>query len=226
MCFTPKISFMIFAIEWILGFLVLFKSYRTRKENKKAYNLSAIILFCLGLYQFTQYMFCTSGNVDLWSRIGFLAYNLLPALGLHLAVVLTNNKQYFKKIKWYYLIPLAFSSYPLLSRNFLSNAECSTYFIIAEHSWSNAWAMGYMLYYSLFIILSALMLWDAISKAKGNGKKALTASLVGILAFTIPVLVLIILLPQLKIAFPSILCEFALLYGICVFVMIYFLEKR
>jgi len=224
MCFTPQVSFLIFTIEWILGFIVLHKAGKARE--RRVYSLSALILFLLGFYQFTQFMLCVSGKADLWGRMGFLAYNFLPLLGFHLAAALTRNRQYLEKVKYYYIIPAFFSLFPLLSPGFIGKAECSAVFIVVEHSWNALWAWSYAVYYFLFIVLAALMLWNAVKAEKSKGRRrVMAAGLSGMLAFTVPAFILIIILPALKIAFPSILCEFALFFAISVFWMMHLMEE-
>lgn len=222
MCFTPQVSFTIFAIEFILGMMVL---WRTPKgKYRGTYILSALILFCLGLYQFSQFGLCTSSDINFWGRLGFLAYNILPALGLHLAYSLTNNNK--RSLYAIYSFPIFFGLAALFLKNFVTRAECSTVYIIVDHVWSQMWANIYGIYYFLFIILMALVIWDAIKKERNNQRrKIFWAGLTGLLVFTVPTFILVILLPSLKVAFPSILCEFGILFAIFLFYMIGLIEK-
>jgi len=222
MCFTPQISFTIFAIEWILGFIVLYKSFKAKR--KTAYELSALLLFLLGFYQFTQYMLCTSLNYELWGKMGFLAYDFLPAIGFHFAYSLIGKTP--RNMYLVYVLPTLFALIALLNPAFVSKAECSTVFIIVTHSWDRLLSALYGLYYTLFIVMT-LLIYKGIGKMKSpRERKAATIGFYGTIAFTLPTLILIILLPQLNIAFPSIYCEFALIFAISVFYMIRALESR
>ena len=223
MCFTPQVSFTIFAIEFILGLIVLWKT--PKGKYRMTYILSAIILFCLGLYQFSQFGLCMFSNINFWGRFGFLAYNILPALGLHLAYSLTNKKNH--SIYAIYAFPIFFGLAAVFLKGFITSAECSTVYVIVNHAWSGLWTNIYGIYYALFIVLMAMVLWETIQKERNSQKrKILRTGLFGVLVFTIPTFVLVILLPELKIAFPSILCEFALLFAICIFYMIELIEKN
>ena len=221
MCFTPAISFAIFAIEWILGLIVLWKR-RNAGRFKEAYGIAACILFFLGFYQFTQGMFCL-GNVQLWGLAGFLTYTFLPAMGVHFAYVLLGKKD--RKMYWIYSFPILFSLIAVLTPNFVKIASCSRYFIVAQHSWSDLLRWIYGIYYFGFIIYTAY-LCSQESKRDRKDRKMVMAGLVGIFAFTIPTFILIILFPALEIGFPSILCEFALLFAVCLFYMIHLIEKK
>jgi len=222
MCFTPQVSFLIFAIEFILGLIVLWKTPKGKYHG--TYVLSALILFCLGLYQFSQFGLCTFNDINLWGRMGFLAYNILPALGLHLAYSLTNSNR--RSLYAIYAFPIFFGLAALFLKNFVTSAQCSTVYVIVEHVWTPLWQNIYGVYYALFTILMAIVLWDAIKKERTvQRRKILWAGLAGLIAFTVPTFVLIILLPALKLAFPSIFCEFALLFAIFLFYMIGLIEK-
>lgn len=220
MCFTPTISFTIFAIEWILGFIVL--SWMPKKGNVRAvYGLAAVILFVLGFYQFTQYMFCISGNFILWGTIGFLTYNFLPAIGVHFGHSLLKKKS---NIVWIYVIPIVFSFIAILTPNFVSMGSCDRYYITVEHSWHDTMSLLYGAYYFGFIAYMIYLLNFELKKSKSDS--AALVGLIGILSFTIPTFILVIIFPALNIAFPSILCEFALLFAISVFWMISIIDKR
>jgi len=222
MCFTPTISFTIFAIEWILGFMVLGKRKNAGKFHE-VYILAAYLLFFLGFYQFTQGMFCISGDYAFWGLAGFITYTFLPAMGLHLAYVLIGNRD--RRLNLIYFFPGLFSIIAVLTPNFVSMGSCSSYFIVANHSWNVALGWIYAFYYFGFIVYSAYLYNLESRKGKKDWNIVMTG-LIGILAFTIPTFILLILFPALKIGFPSILCEFALLFGICVFWMIHLIEKQ
>jgi len=220
MCFTPSISLSIFLIEWVLGFIVLSK--RPKNALRKMYTLAAVLLFFLGAHQFTQFMFCVSGDFELWGTLGFLAYNFLPAIGLHWAHALIKRKA---GMFYVYFLPVIFSLIAIMTPNFVREAGCSSYFITAEHSWTGIIAGIYDMYYFGFIIYTAYLMFKAYM-AKGKDWKIVRVGFIGILAFTVPTFILVEVFPSLHIMFPSILCEFAVLFALCLFYMIYLLEKR
>ncbi len=220
MCFTPTVSFSIFVIEWILGFLVL--SRRPSGRFREAYNIAALLLFFLGFYQFTQFMFCTSGDYQLWGTAGFLTYTFLPAMGVHFAYSLAGKWK--GSLYGLYFLPAAFSLIAGLTPGFVSVAGCSRYFITARHSWDGLVVWLYVLYYFGFILYTAYF-YIAESEKMRKDRKILRAGFLGIMAFTIPTFVLITVFPALNIMFPSVLCEFALLFAIFIFYMIGLIEK-
>jgi len=169
-------------------------------------------------------MLCISLDANFWGRFGFLAYNILPALGLHFAYSLTNRKNL--SIYLVYSFPIFFGLIAVLSKDFVARVECSTIYIIVDHSWSVMWGNIYGLYYAFFIVLTALVFLDAIKTEKNKQqKKIFKVGLIGILAFTVPTFILVMIFPALNIAFPSILCEFAVLFAIFLFYMIGLIEK-
>ena len=226
MCFTPPVSFATFAIEWILAFIVLSRINKNPKD-KKIYLLGAVLLFLLGLYQFTEFMLCITNGIYFWATAGFLAYNFLPALALHLSLILTKAKTEKKHIFLIYIIPIVYSIYAIISPNFTASATCRPLFIYVERGWDPMTAWIYEAYYFLFILISTLIFSKAIKKAQTkHEKKILILGASGLLGFTIPTLILLLILPDLGIIFPSVYCHFAIIYAILLFYLIRQIEKK
>src|SRR3989339_861921 len=87
MCFTPIISLSTAIIEFLVGTFILI-----RYRNTLVSVFSAIFVYVLGLYQFTEFMLCTTNNPHLWAAIGFATYTFLPTIGLHFVLRLTKRK--------------------------------------------------------------------------------------------------------------------------------------
>lgn len=219
MCFTPEISFATFAIEILLGIWIL------KKNPKKTLNqIGAVILFLLGVYQLTEFMLCTSGNPLLWGKWAHLVYTFLPALSLHWVYTLMRKKINLSLI---YSLPIAFSILTIATVNFVKSATCDRYFITVFYELSQLWFYSYVFYYGIFMIIALVVLIKALVNEKNKNQRNIYAwGLVGFLAVTAPVYVLVLLFPVLNISFPSILCEFALLFGIAVVYTTHLVEKK
>ena len=86
MCFTPAISLTTALIEFIIATFILVKYKRYVVPV-----FFAILVYVLGIYQFTEFMLCTTNNAFLWAKLGFITYTFLPAIGLHFAFRLTKK---------------------------------------------------------------------------------------------------------------------------------------
>ena len=113
MCFTPTVSLTTAIIEWVIATFILF-----RYKKSVFSRFMALFIFILGFYQFSEYMLCTSGNVELWAKLGFISYTFLPALGLHFILSYTKNK--FNKA-WLYAPVAIIILVVILKNNFIIN---------------------------------------------------------------------------------------------------------
>lgn len=216
MCFTPIISLTTAIIEFFIAtFILIF--YRKYLINKFFITL----IYFLGLYQFTEFMLCISNNPALWAKIGFISYTFLPAIVVYyiLKYIGKKDKKYFIAV---YLIPIFFSILALTMSNFISRAECSQFFVIGQnmlYSISPFLSAIYGLYYYGSIILSSILILKKIFKEKNKIKRKIDISIfLAILISLVPALILIIILPSIFPMFPSIYCEFAILFSIAALV--------
>ncbi|MBA7608458.1 hypothetical protein ES703_15635 [subsurface metagenome] len=211
MCFTPFISLTTAIIEFAVATFILI-----RYKKYLVPVFSAILIYVLGFYQFTEFMLCSSGNPFLWAKIGFITYTFLPAIGLHFILRLTKNKKYNKLI---YLIPIFFAIITIITPNFILKASCSKVFVTVQHvlasqNYANLFPF-YLIYYIGALIFMGMLLFILIKKERNKLDKKIEELwfMAGLITILIP-LILILILPALKIKFPSIYCEFALLFTI------------
>jgi len=218
MCFAPWISLSTFIIEILLAIWVFIKG-----PKKLINQLGAVILILLGLYQLTEFMICLSLHPLFWGKMAHLTYTFLPALGVHWAFALVKEK---KRLFYVYILPIIFSALVLSSPLFVKSAECSRYFITVLFEWNPIWLWCYGLYYGGFILVSAIILMKAIISENNKSKRKIYSwGFIGLLSFTVPTLIFILFFPMMNIMFPSVLCEFALLFGISVVYTAYLSEK-
>jgi len=219
MCFSPSVSLFVFIVELILAAIVLLKN------PKKGFNrLTALILFLLGLYQLGEFLICRSGNPLLWAKLARLFYAFLPALGVHWAYKLKNGK---KDIGWIYLFPAIFALIELSIPNFVTATACIDCMVKINCAWTPVQFFSYSIYYFSFISAAIAILLDAFTKEKNKIKKrVLFFGLASFLVFSIPAFVLLIIFPKFYAFFPSLYCEFALLFAMMVFYTLDLKEKH
>lgn len=225
MCYTPIISLGTAIIEFILaGILLLF----FKKSSIRDY--SAIILYFLGFYQFSEYMLCIYNNPEIWVRFGFIAYSFLPAFGLDCSLKLLN-KRTIKSIFYTYLIP---SIYSIMCINsfFVTSSVCNDLFITVNKLYSldpalnNLLNLIYILYYGLFIVFSGALWYLAYKKEKNKYLKyALMSYVIGVFLLFGTTYLFLSIFPEFGIRFASVFCHFGLFFGVCAFISAYFNEK-
>ena len=218
MCYNPTVSITTAAVEWILGAIIPFKYPKNRTRF-----FSSALMFFLGLYQFTEFMFCKTNQADLWMRIGFMAYSVLPAIGLHTTL-------YYFKIKfnlfWIYIIPAIYIIGAGMAKTFIVEGKCHDIFVTARNIFSNVISpfssvrFGiYSAYYFIFILISCIIGIRAYMKEKNQRKqKALLAFPTAVFLMSFPTFILTVLFPALNVQFPSVLCHFGLLLALMIFV--------
>ena len=217
MCYNPAVSLTTAIIEWTLAIIIPWKY----PKNRVRY-FSSTLMFFLGLYQFTEFMFCKTNQADLWMRVGFIAYSLLPAICLHTTL-------YYFKIKfnifWIYIIPFLYITGAIATTNFVLESKCHDIFVTARNIFSNinsplaSVRFGvYVAYYLSFILIACLISIRGYLKETNHKKqKILLAFPLAVFLMSFPTFILIVIFPALNIQFPSVLCHFGLLLALTIF---------
>jgi len=226
MCFTPLISLSTAIVEFLLaGILVFgFKRYWLR-------YFWGTVIFLLGFYQLTEYFLCTTQQPVLWAQIGFISYTFLPALALHSVYRFLRKKA---QVHLFYVLPVAYSLYALMAEGFVQSATCEKVFvdvtgILSQPQGLLQYAIFFIYgaYYIGFILAGCLLLGFAYRHERSRKRKQI--ELIEILAVilpTVPFFILIILFPFLGVMYPSVLCQFAIVFAVLVFVGCYIDNRR
>ncbi len=224
MCFTPAVSLSIAIVEFILATILLLVFPKTTLRN-----FSSIIIYILGFYQFAEFMICTSSNPFLWANLGFMAYTLLPAIGLNNTLRFVNRKPNYFLI---YIFPAIFGVFAIFFR-VITSTSCQTFFVEVHSLFNQAGPffskflfIVYNSYYLCFIAASCLLFYLHFRKEKNKIKRNIDiAYIAGVLLMTIPTIVFITIFPYLGARFPSVLCAFAIFVAITSFIAVYLESK-
>lgn len=204
MCFTPWVSLTTAIIELVVATFIL-----VRYRNYLVPVFSAIFIYVLGFYQFSEFMLCVSGNPVFWATVGFVTYTFLPAIGVHMALRFTGIKFRFWTL---YLLPAFFILFSILKDDFIFSASCYDVFVAVQYSvffWKPLFLpIAYVFYYLGFLIAASLILGSRLHR-KGWTKIYVYWIAAVMLTFLAP-LFLIFILPMTSMQFPSLYCEFAL----------------
>lgn len=221
MGFTPIVSLSTAIIEFIIATYILVYL----KRSRIAKGMASFILV-LGLYQFTEFMLCTSLN-SFWANIGFATYTILPALGLHIILKYINKKVNYPLI---YSTPLFFMFLALLKSDFIVKSSCGNYFVTIQNilQQPNLIYLGiiYLVYYFGFISVCGVLLIKHYKKQNNKLIKALDIdAFVALTISLIPAVILLFVFPMISYAFPSIYCQFAIFFTIAGVIACYLEHK-
>ena len=208
-CFSPLVMVSTFVVEIALAAFVLWK-YR----NTLLGRISAVLLVCLALFQLAEWMVC-EGALGLdqitWSRIGFVAIGLLPALGLHVVHIITGHRKSIVPTLGY-LTTVAFSVYFLVATHGITGAVCGGNYVIFHVSPDAIRAFTFY-YYSMLALGAGFALYWAASESNKNIKRALQWFVAGYAVFMVPTAIVNTIDPSTIAAIPSIMCGFAVLFA-------------
>jgi len=113
MCYTPIASILTAIIEFSIA------AYMLKKIKDKKLLFLPLFVILLGIIQLSEFMLCTSGNTELWARIGFVTITFLPIIIMHFFYKVSEKKLN----KLFYIIPIIFSVIAL-HPEFVINASC------------------------------------------------------------------------------------------------------
>lgn len=122
MCFTPAVSLATAVTEFSIS------GYILRRKNKLLKPLAAFV-WALGGYQFCEFLLCVTDSPQIWARLAFVMYTLLPVLLLHSFINLAG-KPFYKSV---YLLPAFFAGYILLQDTFLVASSCNLLTASVQH---------------------------------------------------------------------------------------------
>ncbi len=159
MCFTPAVSLTTAIIEFLIV-IYLFKVIKDKRLRVLPY-----FVFFLGLYQFTEFMLCTSGNL-FWSRLGFASYTILPILGMQLFYDLAKEKL----SKLFYAIPLAFMLFAIIDPSFIISAGCVAFYVQAKNIVFSENLIFMWIYLAYYVLCPGYGLYHLTKNQKNNRK--------------------------------------------------------
>ena len=211
MCFNPAVSLTTFLIEIILATALLLQ-----KPHKKINQLGAITLIGLGMYQFSEAMICFQFFQLFFTRFGYMMTAFLPALGIHLTFLLVRKKHHLLFI---YLPALLFAGIIIFTEFLITKAQCFTLFVQFFYG-TTLLPLLYTIYYILYLLAIFVLLFSAYRRARSSLKPLYFLSILALISFIVPTFIFIILAPKLTAVLGSVLCHFALIFAIMLFILL------
>lgn len=203
-CFSPLAMVITFVIEWLfVG--VAYIHYRRTLVGR----LGLAILFCLGLFQLTEYVVCTNlGPNRLWTLVGLTAITLLPPLGAHLVGTLTGR---MAGVRLSYFLAAIFIVGFVFVPTIVGGSVCTGNYVIIGLPFVIGYAYG--AYYFSFLLWTIGLAWWG-RRVAAQYQAVLNWLMAGYLSFMVPMGIVYLLSERARDAVPSIMCGFALILAI------------
>jgi hypothetical protein len=206
-CFSPPVMIATFVTEIILAIYVL-----VRYLDSTVKRLAVAMLFFLALFQLAEYNVCGGYGISAaeWSRVGFVAINMLPPLGLHLARAITG-----RKANW--LTHLAYGTAAFwaavfaFSERAFSGHVCAGNYVIFQVKQQLAYF--YYGYYYGWLLAGITLCLRFARQAKKPIREALYLQVTGYMVFLLPTTVVNTVKPETVSGIPSIMCGFAVIFA-------------
>jgi len=182
-------------------------------------RLAVGMLLALAAFQLCEYHVCGGWGMRAseWSRAGYVAITLLPALGLHMVHVLAHKPRR-RLVVAAYASMLGFIAYFTIVPHVFRGYACTGNYVIFQiGTWP---ALAYGAYYYGWMGATVMLGVRWIRElAKGGTeavqrKMAVRVLLVGYFIFLIPTAVANTVKPETRRGIPSIMCGFAVLFAI------------
>jgi hypothetical protein len=184
----------------------------------------ALLSFMLGFYQLNEFFICVL-KLNMFTRMAFATTAVLPAMGVSYALLMWRKHL---GLYWRMLIysPAAFFVIMFaLPITFRQSATCDTVFI--QYPNNGLITQFFSLYYIVYMVGAAVLFYFSATTAKSEPEKRLYyLGMLGMFVFTVPTYIFLIFLPQFKVQFASVLCEFALLLAIEFVIVLWYKEKH
>lgn len=206
-CFNPTVMFATFIIEAFLA-AYLFLRYKMTLLIK----LAIFMLLSLATFQLAEYMVCEGdqSNAMAWSRIGYVAITLLPAIGVHIVQIMTRSKAMWA-VQAAYLLCLAFVITFSFGDAFSGHSCEGNYVIFQLYS---PFGGAFFMYYFTLLIGTIIWAFNVARTATAKLRNALHFYILGYFVFIVPALLINVWKPHTLAGLPSIMCGFAILFAL------------
>lgn len=197
-CFTPMVTLATFLIEFVLAGYVIYK-YKLDNFSR----IVVVTLLLLGSFQLSEFIMCSGGDMQLWSRIGTACITMLPVLTLHLITLLTDRS---KLIYAGYASGLGIIA-SMFIFNIQMNPECTGNFVIL--GFGNLFGWVFYFYYSVFVLAGLFLLSKSLLNQKSD-KTIISWAFIAYLSLLVPTGLVYLFIAATRQGVPSIMCGFAI----------------
>ncbi len=169
-------------------------------------------LACLAIFQFAEYHVCGLDTMHAqWSRVGFVAITLLPALGIHMIREISGRGSRTVVAAAYGSSLLFAAAFGLNAAAFQGHVCAGNYAVFQLRSPLGG---AYFAYYYFWLFYGIGLAWYYSNVVNANIRKALMLQIAGYISFILPTGIVNALNPQTLDGIPSIMCGFAVSYAL------------
>ena len=132
-----------FITESILLLYVLFRYKITLFAR-----VASVLIFCLAMFQLSEYQICGNKDFELWAAVGFTSITFLPVLGYHLISIITEKRKMLVPL---YAMTFVVATVVVLSESSIVGAVCTENYLvfIAGNSW---WWVYTIFYFGVLLL--------------------------------------------------------------------------
>lgn len=196
-----------FVFELASAIYVLIKHF-----NVRYIRFIVGILTLLAVFQVAEYNVCEQGllSPEIWSRVGYIAIAMLPAVGLHFIHAVSGRS-------WHGIVMLGYLAATVFSLTFgmsdvaFSGYECSGNYVIFQLK-PPLGGLFFIYYFSLLIV-GVVFCWYFARQASRLVGDVLLFQALGYILFMFPTGVVNAINPETIDGLPSVMCGFAVLYA-------------
>ena len=189
---------------WILGKYIIATPQRL---------IIALLIF-LAAFQIAEFNVCTIHPIQLlWSRLGYAFITFLPALALDLVIRLRGNKLKHLADLGYALAIVFVIGFSFLP-SALNSGVCTGNYVI--FLLSQPLSMFYGLYYLGIETIGLVLSFLPTPTIKKNNQFALRWMGAAYLSIMLPSFIIYNVIPSTRVAIPSIMCGFAILFALII----------
>ncbi len=163
-----------------------------------------------------EFLMCIGVNPNIIGRMGLVAITFLPPLGVLLTSYVTNLKHW---INWSGIpFAIGLSVYYIIVPNAFTLQTCNPFYAVYTYPLGNLYGIFYFgyIFWALILIVIA-WIFNRKRVRKFSNKNAILV-LVGYISFLLPMAITVVIDFSTSSAIPSIMCKYALLLAITLFV--------
>jgi hypothetical protein len=182
---------------------------------------TGLIFLLLAGYQFAEVAVCRSPEHTFWTQLAFLDITWLPPLGLWLGYQLSAPRlRWLKAVALADMaLALAFSFWILAAPGAITTSVCQL--VLARYFPTGAFDFAYALFYQLSLLITIFGAAAGMSFAEDVIRRKHWANLqTGLLGFLLPALAVRILVAESDGILPSVMCHFAVVLAVSLFVLV------
>jgi hypothetical protein len=168
----------------------------------------------LALFQLAEYQVCgLDMSHAMWSRVGFVAITMLPALGIHMVREVSGKGSMSIVYAAYASCFMFAGTFGLNPAAFQGHVCAGNY---AVFQLASPLGGAYFTYYYFWLLFGIGMAWYYSNSVHPDVRKALYLQIAGYTSFMLPTGAVNTLNPQTLQGIPSIMCGFAVTYALII----------